>query len=58
MSSSSVIVIAGPTASGKSNLAIDVAKEVGGVVVNFDSMQIYKHMPILSAVPSEEEKEG
>lgn len=58
MSSSSIIVIAGPTASGKSGLAVDIAKEINGVVVNFDSMQIYKHMPILSAVPSEEEKEG
>lgn len=58
MSTYSVSIIAGPTASGKSALAIDVAKEINGVIVNADSMQIYKGMPILSAVPSEEEKSG
>lgn len=58
MSTYSVSIIAGPTASGKSALAIDIAKEINGVIVNADSMQIYRHMPILSAVPSEEEKSG
>lgn len=58
MSIYSVSIIAGPTASGKSALAVDVAKEINGVVVNADSMQIYKYMPILSAVPSDEEKKG
>lgn len=53
-----VIIIAGPTASGKSQLAIDVAKAVGGVVINADSMQIYQDTPILSAVPSKVEQSG
>ena len=56
MSENRVIVIAGPTASGKSALAIDVAKALNSAVVNCDSMQVYKHMPIISACPSSEEK--
>ena len=51
-----VIVIAGPTASGKSQLAIDVALEIGGVIINADSQQVYGSTPILSACPSEEDK--
>lgn len=51
-----VIIIAGPTASGKSALAIDVAKAIDGVVVNCDSMQVYKGMPIISACPTAEDK--
>ena len=57
MSENKVIVIAGPTASGKSALAIDVALVVNGVVVNADSMQVYKDMPVISAVPSAEDRE-
>lgn len=53
-----VIIIAGPTASGKSQLAVDVAKAFGGVVINADSMQVYKDTPILSAVPNEVDKQG
>lgn len=53
-----IIVIAGPTASGKSALAIDVAQALGGVVVNADSMQLYKGLGIISAVPSKEEQKG
>lgn len=56
MSSTTVIIIAGPTASGKSRLAIEVAKAVGGVVINADSMQLYQGMTVLSAAPSEQEK--
>lgn len=51
-----VIIIAGPTASGKSGLALDLAVELGGVVINADSMQVYKDTPILSACPSAEDK--
>ena len=51
-----VIVVAGPTASGKSALAIDLAEAFGGVVINADSMQIYQGTPIISAAPSEEDK--
>ena len=51
-----VIVVAGPTASGKSALAIDLAEALNGVVINADSMQIYQGTPIISAAPSEEDK--
>jgi tRNA dimethylallyltransferase len=45
------IVIAGATASGKSALALDLATEAGGIVINADSMQIYRDLPILTAQP-------
>ena len=50
-------VIAGPTASGKSALALALAEAVNGVIVNADSAQVYADLPILSAAPSEEERE-
>ena len=50
--------ICGPTASGKTGLAIEVAKRVGGEIVSADSMQIYKGMDILSAKPATEEMQG
>lgn len=50
------IVVAGPTASGKSKLALDLALALNGVIVNADSMQVYQGMPILSAVPTADEK--
>ena len=43
-----IILISGPTASGKSKLAIDIAKKFKGEVVNADSMQVYKEIKILS----------
>jgi tRNA dimethylallyltransferase len=46
------VLIAGPTASGKSAAAIAVAQATGGVVVNADSMQVYRELPILSARPT------
>jgi len=46
-----IIVLTGPTASGKSDLAILLAKNISGTVLNADSMQIYKEVPIISAVP-------
>ncbi len=49
-------LIAGPTASGKSALAIDVARAHGGVVVNADSAQVYRDLRILSARPSADEE--
>lgn len=52
----SCIVIFGPTASGKSGLAIDIAAAFNGVVINADSMQIYRNLRILTARPSEEEE--
>ena len=53
-----IICIAGPTASGKTALAVELAKEVGGEVVNCDSMQVYRRMDIGTAKPTEEEKQG
>ena len=50
-----IIVIAGPTASGKSALAVDLALKVGGAVINADSMQMYIDAPILAASPKAEE---
>lgn len=53
-----IICIAGPTASGKTALAVALAKEIGGEVVSCDSMQIYKGMDIGTAKPTKEEMEG
>ena len=53
-----IICIAGPTASGKTALAVEIAKLVNGEVVNCDSMQIYKYMDIGTAKPTEAEKQG
>ena len=50
-------LIAGPTASGKSALALELAVQSGGVIVNADSAQIYRDLPILSAAPSAEERD-
>ena len=49
---SPVALIAGPTASGKSALALALAEAEGGIVINADSAQIYRDLPILSAAPS------
>ena len=48
---SKIILISGPTASGKSSFAIKIAKKIDGEIVNADSMQIYKQLKILSARP-------
>ncbi len=53
-----VIVIAGPTASGKTALGVELAKKLNGEIISCDSMQIYKDIPICSAQPTEEEKEN
>jgi tRNA dimethylallyltransferase len=47
-----VVVIAGPTASGKSKLALAVARAFGGTVINADSMQVYRELRVLTARPS------
>jgi tRNA dimethylallyltransferase len=47
----SVIVIGGPTASGKSGLAVDLAERLDGVVINADSMQVYRDLRVLTARP-------
>ena len=48
-----VIIIAGPTASGKSGLALELAAARGGIIINADSQQIYRDLKILSARPDE-----
>ena len=48
---SKIILIAGPTASGKSEFAIKVAKKINGEIINADSMQVYKQLKILTARP-------
>lgn len=53
-----VIVICGPTASGKTGLSIELAKKIDGEVVSCDSMQIYKDMTIGTAKPTEKEMQG
>src|SRR5438477_2442242 len=47
----SVVIIAGPTASGKSGLALELAAACGGAIINADSQQIYRELPMLSARP-------
>ena len=49
---SKIILIAGPTASGKSNFSIKLAKKINGEIINADSMQVYKELKILSARPN------
>lgn len=51
-----VIIVAGPTASGKSALALDIAEALNGAVVNADAMQVYRDTPVLSACPTAEDK--
>lgn len=51
-----VTVITGPTASGKSALAVDVAERLGCEIISADSRQIYRHMPVTTACPSAEER--
>lgn len=53
-----VLAVVGPTASGKTALAVELAKRLGGEIVSADSMQIYKGMDIASAKPTEAEKQG
>ena len=53
-----IICIAGPTASGKTALAVELAKELNGEVVSCDSMQVYKRMDIGTAKPTAEEMQG
>ena len=53
-----VIVICGPTASGKTGLSIELAKKINGEIISCDSMQIYKDMNIGTAKPTKEEMQG
>jgi tRNA dimethylallyltransferase len=51
-----VVLIGGPTASGKSALALAVAQELGGTIINADSMQVYRDLRIITARPTREEE--
>ncbi|MFZ2159493.1 MAG: tRNA (adenosine(37)-N6)-dimethylallyltransferase MiaA [Bradyrhizobium sp.] len=53
---SKAVLIAGPTASGKSALALELAQKTGGVVINADSMQVYRDLRVLTARPTPEEE--
>ncbi len=53
---SKIILISGPTASGKSNFAINLAKKVKGEIINADSMQVYRELKILTARPNIKEQ--
>ena len=55
---SKIILISGPTASGKSSFAIKLAKKINGEVINADSMQVYKELKILTARPSKKEQQN
>ena len=56
MTRPSAILVAGPTASGKSALALDLAERLSGVIVNADSMQVYRDLRIITARPTPEEE--
>ena len=56
MRTPTAILIAGPTASGKSALALELAEKLGGVIVNADSMQVYRDLRIITARPTPEEE--
>ena len=49
---SKIILISGPTASGKSDFSIKIAKKINGEIINADCMQVYKYLSILTARPS------
>ena len=55
---SKIILISGPTASGKSNFAVKIAKKIQGEIINADSMQVYKTLKILTARPNKEEQKN
>ena len=52
MTKKPIVILSGPTASGKSNLALEVAQKIKATIINCDSKQIYKEIPIITAQPS------
>ncbi len=54
--SSKAVLIAGPTASGKSALALELAQKTGGVIINADSMQVYRDLRVITARPTPDEE--
>ena len=55
---SKIILISGPTASGKSNFAIKIARKINGEIINADSMQVYKQLKILTARPNKKDQKN
>ena len=55
---SKIILVSGPTASGKSNFAVKIAKKINGEIINADSMQVYKKLKILTSRPSKKEQKN
>ena len=53
-----IVVLTGPTAVGKTELSIQLAKVIGGEIISADSMQVYKHMDVGSAKITPEEMDG
>lgn len=53
-----IYAIVGPTASGKTEISVELARNIGGEIINCDSVQIYKEIQIATAKPTEEEKRG
>ena len=53
-----VLAVVGPTAAGKTALAVELCKAFNGEVVSCDSMQIYKDMAVATAAPTEDEMQG
>ena len=53
-----MLAVVGPTASGKTALAVELAKALNGEVVSADSMQVYREMDIATAKPTPEEMQG
>ena len=58
MKKTPLIIVCGPTASGKTGLSIELAKKINTEIISADSIQIYKGIEVLSAAPNEKEKEG
>ena len=58
MTKNKLIILAGPTASGKTSVSIDLAKGIGGEIISADSMQVYKYMDVGTAKISVEEMQG
>ena len=58
MEKTKIICVVGATASGKTDLAVKLAKTVDGEIISADSMQVYKNMPIATAVATKEEQDG
>ena len=55
MDRKSAVLIAGPTASGKSALALEIAAQTGGIIINADSMQVYRDLRVITARPTDAE---